>query len=78
MPDSWFDYLASIDHDDEDSHHLDMRVLREVRRRQSKARIAARQPRHCPRCEKDRTVADFGPNAARPDGLQSWCRDCRD
>lgn len=31
----------------------------------------------CLRCEAEKDVSDFGRNAAKPDGLASWCRSCQ-
>lgn len=77
-PTSFAAYLAASQESGEDvDPSIAHRVLREARRRVAAARAADAQPRDCPRCGRVRTVADFGPNAARPDGLQSWCRDCR-
>ncbi len=30
----------------------------------------------CPRCKQSLPVAEFGPNAVAPDGLQYQCRQC--
>ena len=31
----------------------------------------------CCRCKECKELAAFGNNLSRPDGLQSWCRECR-
>lgn len=31
----------------------------------------------CPRCDRDKTIAEFGQDSSRSDGLQCWCKDCR-
>lgn len=31
----------------------------------------------CGKCRHELPTAAFGPNASRPDGLQSMCRECR-
>ncbi|RSN65349.1 hypothetical protein DMH01_02875 [Amycolatopsis sp. WAC 04182] len=36
-----------------------------------------REAKRCPSCRVEKPVAEFGRNAARPDGLQSVCRACR-
>lgn len=33
--------------------------------------------KHCPRCGIDKPIGAFGPNRRRSDGLQSYCRVCR-
>lgn len=33
--------------------------------------------KRCPRCGIEKSLSDFGPNARRADGLQSYCRACR-
>lgn len=32
--------------------------------------------RHCPRCDQDKLVSEFGPNRSKPDGLANYCRTC--
>lgn len=33
--------------------------------------------KHCPRCDKDKDVSEFGKNSKRKDGLQPYCKGCR-
>lgn len=33
--------------------------------------------KHCPQCEKTKLRTSFYRNAARPDGIDSWCKKCR-
>lgn len=33
--------------------------------------------KYCPRCESDKLVEFFGVNSSRPDGMQGYCKDCR-
>ena len=32
--------------------------------------------KHCPRCNQDKDLVEFGKNRTRPDGLQVQCRTC--
>lgn len=58
-------------------------VIRHAVGRRLRAAEAASVPRilreskRCPACQVEKPVAEFGRNAARPDGLQSVCRACR-
>lgn len=33
--------------------------------------------KYCPKCSTKKSVVDFHKNRRSPDGLQSWCKDCR-
>ena len=33
--------------------------------------------KRCPRCKKEKPREDFHKNASRPNGLQTWCKECQ-
>lgn len=33
--------------------------------------------KYCPRCEKDKSLEEFGSNKSNKDGKQTWCFECR-
>ncbi len=39
--------------------------------------IEPKQTKHCYSCQTVKDVSGFGKNAARRDGLQSYCKHCR-
>ncbi|WP_394620930.1 hypothetical protein JNUCC0626_18090 [Lentzea sp. JNUCC 0626] len=72
--------LGKVD-DPEERQALGSRLLHEIARRRRAAASAGprivRTEKRCPGCGATKLVAEFGRNAARPDGLQSLCRGCR-
>lgn len=38
---------------------------------------ASRAEKQCGRCGEAKPITEFGRNASRPDGLQTWCKTCR-
>lgn len=33
--------------------------------------------KHCPNCGEDKPTSGFNRNRTKPDGLSTWCRECR-
>jgi len=31
----------------------------------------------CTKCKEEKTLSEFNKNKLRPDGLHSWCNDCK-
>lgn len=51
-------------------------VSRMMARRAASAAASLLEPRFCAGCQTEKTVGDFGVNAARSSGLQTYCREC--
>ena len=79
-------------HLDPDEREAALSILRvQVARRRRRAAEAARArpirplrpivvpaEKRCPRCQQIRPATEWGLNRARPDGLQTYCKICRD
>ena len=60
-----------------DRSRLAALLRHDIRRRVRALDRAMAQPKRCSACRKDKPIAAFGAHAARHDGLQSVCRECR-
>jgi hypothetical protein len=55
-----------------------MAYIREIIRHEFKVRRPLPADRkRCPSCEQAKPRSEFSRNAARPDGLQSTCKECQ-
>lgn len=82
---STLDALVAHHDDAEDRAQLKAAILATGRQRfahydralEDEARARAALVKPCPACRRELPASSFGANAARPDGLQVHCKECR-
>lgn len=53
-----------------------LRFARQLLDKVSPSDKTSPERKRCTRCDEEKVAADFGVNSRRPDGLQTYCRDC--